>query len=133
MNRDRRAPDPHQIGVDRNEIADIDGFAKVHRLDRNGHGAGFRDLGSEHAAADIHLAQQPAAEDVAIGVGIGRHRQGADAEIAARLGLGRERRLQIGFDHLKFSQPASGVNRPPNFSMRARSVATTFSGPRVRA
>ena len=40
-------------------------------------------------------------------------------------------RIEIGY--LKLSQPASGVNRPPNFAASARSASTTFSGPRVRA
>jgi hypothetical protein len=88
MDRDRGAPDPHQIGVDGHEIPHIDGFAEIHRFNRDRHRARLGDLGSEHAAADIHLAQQPATENVAIGVGVRRHRQRADAEIATRLGFG---------------------------------------------
>jgi hypothetical protein len=41
--------------------------------------------------------------------------------------------MNVSVGHLKFSQPASGVNLPPNFSASARNVATTFSTPRVRA
>jgi hypothetical protein len=88
MDRDRGPADPNQIGMHRDEVADIDGLAKIHRIDRDRDGARIRDLGSKHTAADIHLAEQPAAKDVAIGVGVGRHRQRADAEIAARLGFG---------------------------------------------
>jgi hypothetical protein len=36
-------------------------------------------------------------------------------------------------DYLKLSQPASGVNRPPNFCASARRVDATFAEPRVRA
>jgi len=39
MDRDRGPADPHQIGVHRNEIADIDGLAKIHRLDGDRHRA----------------------------------------------------------------------------------------------
>jgi hypothetical protein len=45
-------------------------------------GSRLRNLGSEDAAADIHLAEQPASKDVTVGVGVGGHRQRADAKIA---------------------------------------------------
>src|ERR1700684_2631408 len=35
--------------------------------------------------------------------------------------------------HLKLSQPASGVKRPPNFAANWRKVDATLSAPRVRA
>src|ERR1700742_3689964 len=35
MHGDRGPADPHQIGVDRNQIADEHGFAEIHRLDRD--------------------------------------------------------------------------------------------------
>src|ERR1700722_10291536 len=93
---DRGLADPHQTGVHGNQIADEHGFSKVHRLDRHRHGARFRGLRGKDAAADIHLAEQPAAENIAILVGIGRHRQRAGTEIAARLDL-RVRRSVNGW------------------------------------
>src|SRR5467141_4840739 len=41
--------------------------------------------------------------------------------------------FRIMLYYLKLSQPASGVNRPPNFCASARNADATFSGPRVRA
>jgi hypothetical protein len=42
---------------------------------------------------DIHLAEQPAAENIAVLVGVRGHRLGADRQIAARLGLRVGRRV----------------------------------------
>ena len=91
MHRHRGLADPDKIGMHGNEIADIDGLAEIHRLDRNRHGARFGEFGREDAAADVHLAKQPATENIAILVGIGRHRQRANTEIAAGFGFANGR------------------------------------------
>jgi len=97
---DRGSADPDQRGVHGDEIADINRLAEIHGFDRHRDGAGFRDLGGENAAADIHLAEQPAAEDIAVLVGVGGHRQRADTEIANRLRLGIQRRvIGLGIGH----------------------------------
>src|ERR1700722_5705569 len=85
MDRNRSLADPDQIGVHGNQIADENRLAEIHRVDSDGHRARFYGLGCKDSAADIHLAEQPAAENIAVLVGVGRHRQRADAEIAAWL------------------------------------------------
>ena len=60
--------------VTAHEVADVDGPVEAHRLDADGRdastGAGHR-VGP---ARDVHLREQPAAEDVAVRIGVGRHR-----------------------------------------------------------
>ena len=85
VNRDRGFSDPNQIGVDGNHVADEHWFAKIHRLDRHRDRARFCHLGREDSAADIHPAEQPAAENVAVLVGVGWHRHRADRQVAAGL------------------------------------------------
>jgi len=45
----------------------------------------LRNVTRQGAAGDVHLGHQPAAEDVAVRVGVGRHRQDPDRRIAGRL------------------------------------------------
>src|SRR5260221_100827 len=66
MDGNRGLADPDQIGVNRDYVADEHRFAKIHRIDCDRHRPGLRDLGRKDAAADIHLAEQPAAENVAV-------------------------------------------------------------------
>jgi len=87
MDRDRRLADLDKIGMHGNEIADKHGFAEIHRIDGNRHRARFRNLGGKDAAADVHLAEQPAAKDVAVLIGVGRHRQRPGTEVALRRGF----------------------------------------------
>src|SRR5262249_39421322 len=133
MHRDRGAAEAHELGVHGDEVADIDRLPEIDRVDRNRHVAGLGDLGGIHAAADVHLAQKPAAENIAVLVGVGRHGQRAGAEIADRLGFVDRRRMDLRVGHLNVSQPGSAAKRSPNFCASARKVAATFSGPRVRA
>src|SRR4051794_20267064 len=39
MDGERGATDAYEVGVDRDEVADIDGLAKIHRVDRDRDGA----------------------------------------------------------------------------------------------
>src|SRR5690348_13428224 len=70
MHGDRRTTHAHQTAVHGYEVADIDGLAKIHRVDRYRDVARLGDLGREYAAADIHLAEQPAAENVTVLIGV---------------------------------------------------------------
>ena len=58
----------------------------------------FRELGEEDTAADVHLAQQPAAENVTILIGVGGHRDDPDGGRAGRFrGLFRGCFRGLGF------------------------------------
>ena len=64
----------------------------------------------QHRAAEVHLRHQPAAEDVAVGVGIRRHRQGLQGQRAVRAGSGH-RKGSTAPGHGGFSYPASAGTR----------------------
>lgn len=81
------AAQPFHVGVAAEHVADIYGQVEGHGVDRHRRHPAARPLRGEDAAGDVHLGQQPAAEDVAAGVGVRRHRQRADLQFAPRLAL----------------------------------------------
>src|SRR6476646_766306 len=67
---DRGPTDPNQIGVNRDHVTDEYRLAKTHGFDRYRDRTRFCNLGREDSAADIHLAEQPAAKNIAVLVGV---------------------------------------------------------------
>ena len=84
MDGDGGAAGLHHRRVSGDKVADIDGLVEGHAFHRHGGDARSGPFGRHHAAGQVHLGQPPAAEDVAIGVGIGRHGDGAQGQHAGR-------------------------------------------------
>src|SRR6185437_16693428 len=84
VNLHRGAADTFHDRVDLEHIADAHRADELHRLDRDGDDAAAGALDAGDAAGLVHARHHPAAEDVAIGVGVGRHRADAHGELAAR-------------------------------------------------
>jgi hypothetical protein len=77
-------PDLQQLGVTRNFVADEDRTVKGHAGDGDRHGAAFGAAGCNRCAGEVHLRQQPAARNVAVRIGVGRHRNGAHGRFDLR-------------------------------------------------
>jgi len=56
----------------------------THGFDRGRHDAALGALARRYAAGDVHLRQHPAAENVAMRIGVGRHGKRARGQLAAR-------------------------------------------------
>ena len=61
-------------GIDRDDIGQQDRRDEFHGVDRNGRHRALRDAAGDDPTGNIHLRQNPSAEDVAIGIDIGRAR-----------------------------------------------------------
>src|SRR5579872_4046761 len=70
-------------------VADEDGAMERHRGYGDGDDPPARASHRDGAASEVHLRQKPAAEYVALGVRIGRHRNGAQRRFAAWQIVGR--------------------------------------------
>ena len=75
--------DLEDFAVNRDLVADRYRFVEHDPVHRHGHRPALGAARGDQAGGRIHQAHQPAAEDVAIGVGVGRHRGDADGGIAA--------------------------------------------------
>lgn len=82
-------------------VADLDGGDEAHGVDRDRDDAAAGVRAGEDGAAEVHLRDEPAAEEVAVGVGVGGHRDRADHDFALRLGGG-------GRVHARSKHDASG-------------------------
>src|SRR5215469_14083133 len=76
--RHRGAPGFHQLAVTADLVADKDRLMEDHPVDRHRRAAPFRPLHREAPTREIHLRQQPPAEDVAVRVGVAGHRDDAN-------------------------------------------------------
>ncbi len=85
---DRHAgpPDPLDVGVDADQVAQLDRRDEFHPLDRHGRDGTLRPSRRDDAGGNIHLAQHPAAEDVAVGVDVARTRRHAQGRLAGIVG-----------------------------------------------
>src|SRR5690606_27933173 len=72
--------DALEAGVDAQDVANLDGRNEGHGLDRNGDDTAAGAFDGGDGAGYVHLAHDPAAEDVACRIGVGGHGQGADGE-----------------------------------------------------
>src|SRR4051794_940974 len=79
---DRGAADPRHRGVAAHLVADIDRPVEGHAGHRDGGDAALGTLRGDAAAGEIHLGEQPAAEDIAVRIGVARHRDGAQRRLA---------------------------------------------------
>ena len=85
MNLHRRPPDVIDRRVHAQHVADLDRADEGHRVDGDRDDASLRLLHRRDSAGLVHLAQHPAAEDVAVGVGVARHGDQANRQFAPRL------------------------------------------------
>ena len=99
MDLHRGTPDALDLGVDLQHVAHTHRLDEGHPLDHDRHHAALRALDTRYAAGLIHVRHHPAAEDVAVCVGVGRHRDGAYRKGAARLGLFTPTGFAHGFGH----------------------------------
>ena len=82
VEHDRGAADLLASGVDRHLVADMHRLEEGEALHGDGGAAAAGAPGGDVAGGEVHLRHQPAAEDVAGRVGVGRHGDGADRRIA---------------------------------------------------
>ena len=69
-NRDRRAPDALDFGIDADHVAQVNRLDELHLVDRDRRDRSAGAARRDDARGDIHLAQHPAAEDMAVGVDV---------------------------------------------------------------
>src|SRR5688572_3444566 len=74
---DRGGADALDLDVERNHVADLHRLLEDELLHRHGGDAAARQAVGDGAAGDVDLRHDPAAEDVAVLVGVGRHRHDA--------------------------------------------------------
>jgi len=63
---------PFHVGINRNHVAQVDRRDELHRLDRHGCDRTVRAARRDDARRDVHLAQNPAAEDMPVGIDVAR-------------------------------------------------------------
>jgi hypothetical protein len=63
---------PFDLGIDRKNIVEQDRRDELHRLDGDGGDRPHGLAGGDDAPGNVHLAEHPAAEDVAIGIDVAR-------------------------------------------------------------
>ena len=100
-------------GVDGKHISNLDRADECHRLNGDRDDAPLSLLGRANAPSLIHLADHPAAENIAVGVGVARHSDQANRQFAARRG----------------SSDCNVASIAAPFSLRRVDAATTRSRP----
>src|SRR3984957_10129540 len=70
---DRGVADLVDAAIAGDFVADTDRAMKHHSGDSNGYRAAAGAAGGDGGASEIHLADQPAAENVAVRIGVGGH------------------------------------------------------------
>src|SRR5687767_11629963 len=78
VHRDGRAAQAHQVDVEGEQVAALHRLLEDELLDRDGGDAPARALPRDGAAGDVDLRHDPAAENIAVLVRVGRH--GHDAQ-----------------------------------------------------
>ncbi len=86
VQRQGGAADPHHAAVAAEQVAHVHGVVELEGVHRHGDHPAAGAAAGEDAAGQVHLRHDPAAEDVAGGIGVGRHGQHADG----RLGAGKD-------------------------------------------
>src|SRR5687768_2616964 len=66
----RSAADALDLRIDGDDVAQVDRSDELHAFDRHRRYRALGSPGSGDAAGDVHLAEHPAAEDVAVGVDV---------------------------------------------------------------
>src|ERR1700722_3401534 len=85
LDGDRAVADVLDRTVTGDLVADADRAVKRHGGDGDRHDAAAGAAHRDRRAGEIHLAQEPTAENIAVRIGVGRHGDGADR----RIGIGR--------------------------------------------
>jgi outer membrane lipoprotein SlyB len=80
-----RCTNTFDAAITADNVADLYRFDELNRVDRYSDYATLRGFFGQNATSDINLRYQPAAEYIAIGVGVRRHGEGAEQQIALRL------------------------------------------------
>ena len=88
MDLHRRPADVLDMRIDLERVADFHRADELHGVKRDGDDAAVRPFDAGDAAGLVHARQHPAAENIAIGIGVRRHGADADGERAARGGVG---------------------------------------------
>ena len=78
----RRAADPFDVRVNRDQVAQMDRRDKLHPLDGYRRYRSVRPYPGNDSRGDVHLAQNPAAKDMAVGIDVGRARHHAQDRLA---------------------------------------------------
>ena len=86
VNLHRSVADFNQFAVAGDDIADRNGAVEDDFIGRYGGGTAAGGFVGKDAAGNIHLRHQPAAENIAVGIGIGRHGHRAQQQAALRFG-----------------------------------------------
>src|SRR5579863_1303745 len=86
LHRDRGTADLYDIGVAAHFIPNEYGKVKGHAGDRHRRNAPSRPSMRNDAAGQVHLRKDPAAEDVAGGISVRRHRNGAQRRLTPVVG-----------------------------------------------
>src|SRR5687768_2026966 len=79
LDGDRGVADALDVDVEGEHVADLHRLLEHELLHRDGGDAAAREARRERAAGDVDLRHDPAAEDVAVLVGVGRHRHHAES------------------------------------------------------
>ena len=78
-------PDMDAPPVAAHDVAHVDRGNEAHFVYCDGHDPAPCELAREYRAAQIHLPEDPAAEHVALGVGVLRHGEGPEDKAPGRL------------------------------------------------
>ena len=81
---DRGGADAQDSAITADYIADVHRFYEDDGFGGDGNDAATSNLPGEDAAGDIHLRHDPAAENVAVRVGVGGHGQSSENKLALR-------------------------------------------------
>ena len=87
--RHRSAADLFDLGIDRDQIAQVDRGDELHRLDRDRSNRALGPPRSDDASRNVHLTKHPATEDMAVGVDIGRPGDDAQNRRSFKIGLSK--------------------------------------------
>ena len=77
INGNRRSADAYDIGVKTDQITDEDRLFELERVHRHRHHSALGAPCGRDTAGDIDMGHDPAAEDIALAIGVGRHRDHA--------------------------------------------------------
>ena len=77
----RGAAHARDAGVEAQQVAHRHRLLEHELVDRHGGDAALRHAHRQHGAGQVHLRHDPAAEDVAVGVAVARHRDHAQHQL----------------------------------------------------
>ena len=117
-NRHGGPPDPFYSRITSNRVPYPHRLEERHPFHRHGNDARFRSLRRKNSAAQVHLRGQPSPENVAIWIGVRRHRNRLNNQLASGL-LGHLRNL------VRHSERSRGIPRNER-NVAPRDVSTSL-------